>query len=121
MRVLLDLAYTAVWLFCVFEGRCRDACFLAAGHVLGLIFASRRAAERVARIERDIAELEKKKVELERCAPSRETVCVLDDEVLLSCGHVVNTRGIPQYLKQSYAAKASCIACGAAAEQKENK
>ncbi len=135
MRELVaEIVVTLCWIVLVLTGWWRPA-FVIGGVQIGL--AIRRYLERkdeeaaraakIAKINKDYAdqmaqadknyadkmrELEKERDAFERALPSRETVCAIDDEILLVCGHVVSLRGCPEYLKAKLAKQAFCPACG---------
>jgi len=134
-----ELLVVLSWLILVLNGWRAQACALA---VIQAGFAiarwrkrSRFEAARVARlkkIDEDYveakkrldargAELDAQRANLDRCAPTRETVCHLDDQILLACGHVMSTLGVPDYLKKAMRVSACCVACGFDLEQKEKK
>jgi hypothetical protein len=130
-----ELLVMLSWLFLVFAGWREQACALA-GIQAGFAIArwrrrSRFEAARIAtlkkldeeekRREERVKELVEHRAELERCAPTREAVCHLDDQVLLSCGHVISTVGVPDYLKKAMRVSACCVACGFDLEQKEKR
>jgi len=58
-----------------------------------------------------IDEFKKAKAELEAALPMRETVCSFGDQVLLSCGHVVNIQGASESLRKFLEKKMTCVAC----------
>lgn len=81
----------------------------------------RRYDDNMKALEIERAEIEKRRAELKAWAPPRETVCAIDDQILLSCGHVVSTKGLPDLLKTDMAKETGCMACGEEARAKKEK
>ena len=69
-------------------------------------------ADKMRILDEEKAKLEHERDQLAQALPTRETVCAIDDEILLVCGHVVSVRGCPEFLKAKLAKQAFCPACG---------
>lgn len=83
--------------------------------------ASARFDEKQRELDLKAARLKQERDELERAAPTRQAVCVLEGEVLLECGHTFNTKGLPEVLARRMQSRSSCVECGKANEAAEKK